>query len=125
VSGVAVVEGDTSLQKESVSGVFGQILEIFGRLSSALIWACGALKRMGFKSYVGLKCKLGFVAGQMLKRCKAAIKGSRFRDGTKVLMPIAKRAAESAPESVSGRVSAPDLGCPAPGCFDSYFSGVC
>jgi hypothetical protein len=50
----------------------------------------------------------------MLKRCKAAIKGSRFQDGTKVLKPFAKRAAVSAPESVSGRVLAPDLGCPAP-----------
>jgi hypothetical protein len=114
VFGVAVVEGDTSLQKESVSGVFGQILEIFGRLSSALIWACGASKRMGFESSVGLKHRLGFVAGRMLKRCKAAIKGSRFRDRAKVLKPIAKRATESAPESVSGRVSAPDLGCPTP-----------
>jgi hypothetical protein len=114
VSGVAVVEGDTSLQKESVSGVFGQILEILGSLSTALIWACGSSKRMGFKSSVGLKRRLGFVAGRMLKRCKAAIKGSWFRDGTKVLKPIAKRAAVSAPESVSGRVSASDLGCPAP-----------
>jgi hypothetical protein len=114
VSGVAVVEGDTSLQKERVSGVFGQILEILGRLSSALIWACGSSKRMGFKSSVGLKRRLGFVAGWMLKRCKAAIKGSRFWDGTKVLKPFAKRATVSAPESVSGRVSALDLGCPAP-----------
>jgi len=85
VSRVAVVEGDTSLQKESVSEVFRQILEILGRLSSALIWVCGSSKRMGFKSSVGLKRRLGFVAGRMLKRCKAAIKGSRFRDGTKVL----------------------------------------
>jgi hypothetical protein len=114
VSGVAVVEGDTSLQKESVSGAFGQILEILGRLSNALIWACGSSKRMGFKSSVGLKLRLGFVAGRMLKRCKAAIKGSRFRDGTKVLKPFAKRAAVSAPESISGPVSALDLGCPAP-----------
>jgi hypothetical protein len=68
---------------------------------------------MGFKSSVGLKRRLGFVAGWMLKRCKAAIKGSQFRDGTKVLKPFAKRAVVLAPESVSGRVSAPDLGCPA------------
>jgi hypothetical protein len=82
---------------------------------------------MGFKSSVGLKHRLGFVAGQMLKRCKAAIKGSRIQDGTKVLKPSAKRAAESAPESVSGRVSSLDLGCGTGscGCFDSYFSGVC
>jgi hypothetical protein len=36
VSGVADVEGDSSLQRDSVSGGFGQILEILGRLSKAL-----------------------------------------------------------------------------------------
>jgi hypothetical protein len=128
VSGVAVVEGDTSLQKESISGVFRQILEILGRLSSALIWACGSSKRMGFKSSVGLKRRLGFVAGRMLKRCEAAIKGTRFRDGTKVLKPFAKRVAVSAPALVSGQVLAPDLCCPAPetvGVSTATFSGVC
>jgi hypothetical protein len=114
MSRVAVVEGNTALQKESVFGVYGQILEILGRLSNALIWACGSLKRMGFKSFVGFKRRLGFVAGRMLKRCKAAIKGSRFRDGAKVLKPIAKKVAESAPESISERVSGPDLGSPVP-----------
>jgi len=104
VSGVADVEGDSSLQRDSVSGVFGQILEILGRLSKALIWACGSSHRMGLKSSVGLKRRLGFVAGRMLKRCKYAFRGSRFRAGAKVIKPIV-RVAESGPESVSRRVS--------------------
>jgi hypothetical protein len=42
----------------------------------------------------------------MLKRCKCAFKGSRFRAGAKVIKPIV-RVAESGPESVSRRVSSP------------------
>jgi hypothetical protein len=53
VPGVADVEGDSSLQRDSVSRVFGQILETLGRLSKALIWACGSSHRMGLKSSVG------------------------------------------------------------------------
>jgi hypothetical protein len=113
VSGVADVEGDSSLQRDSVSGGFGQILEILGHLSKALFWACGSSLRLSLKSSVLLKRRLGFVAGRMLKRCKSAFKGSRFRAGAKVPKPF-ERAAESGPESVSRRVlgssSSPSLG---------------
>jgi hypothetical protein len=77
-----------------VSGVFGQILEILGRLSKALFWAYGSSHRLGLKSSVQPKRRMGFVAGRMLKRCKSAFKGSRFRAGAKVPKPF-ERAAES------------------------------
>jgi hypothetical protein len=87
VSGAADVEGDSSLQRDNVSGVFRQILEILGRLSKVLRWACGSSHRLGLKSSVQPKSRLGFVAGRMLKRCKPAFKGSRFRAGAKVPKP--------------------------------------
>ncbi len=36
-------------------------------------------RRLGFKASFGLKCKVGgFVASRVIKRYKAALKGSRF-----------------------------------------------
>jgi hypothetical protein len=88
VSGAADVEGDSSLQRDSVSGVFRLILEILGRLSKVLRWACGSSHRLGLRPSVRPKSRLGFVAGRMLKRCKPAFKGSRFRAGAKVPKPF-------------------------------------
>jgi hypothetical protein len=75
--GEADVEGDALLQGDGVFGVFGQILELLGCFSKALVWRCGFLKRLGCKSLFGLKRRVGFVVGQMLYRYKAPFKGLR------------------------------------------------
>jgi hypothetical protein len=79
------------------SSVFRKILKLFGHFSKALDWVCGFSKRLGFKSSFGLLSVrwvfFFWVAGRVIKRYKAALKGFRFRDGSSqlVLMPNAKR----------------------------------
>jgi hypothetical protein len=94
VSRDAEVEVDASMQGES--SVVGLFLELLGRFSKALVWVCGFSKKLGFKSFFGLKRRVGhFVAGCMIKRYKAALKGFRFRARSNrlVLKPNAKRPA--------------------------------
>lgn len=70
VSRDAAAEGDTSLLKDGVSalsGVLEKIIKLIGRLSKALVRACGSSKQMGFKSSFSFKRRLGFVVGRVLK----------------------------------------------------------
>jgi hypothetical protein len=94
--GEADVEGDASLQRDGVSGVFGhflvQILEFLGRFSKTLVWRCGFSRRMGCKLLTGLKHREGFMMGRVLRRYKAPCKGFQVRAGAFVHKPIAKRA---------------------------------
>jgi hypothetical protein len=81
------VEGDGSLQRDGVFGVFEKVFEILGRFSKALVWACGSSNQLGFKSLLGFKRRVGFVAGRVLKRVKLVVK--RFRAGAIVVKPYA------------------------------------
>lgn len=102
MSRVAGGEVDASLHGDGVFGALSQILELLGRFSKALVWACGFSKCLGSKSSIGLKCRVGSVVGRVIKRYKAALRGSWFRAGANVLKPNAKRdVVESGPE-VSG-----------------------
>jgi hypothetical protein len=108
------VEGDVSLQGDGVFGVFEKVFEILGRFSKALVWACGFSKKLGSKSLFGFKRRVGFVAGQVLKRVKSVFKG--FRAGAKVIKPNAKLDAVSGHKlsSVSGAILGRRSG---PGCL--------
>jgi hypothetical protein len=64
------------------SGALRKFLKLFGCFSKALDWVYGFLKRLGFKSSFGLKCRVSnFVAGQVIQGYKATLKGFWFRLG--------------------------------------------
>jgi hypothetical protein len=107
------VEGDGPLQRDGVFGVFEKVFEILGRFSKALVWACGSSNKLGFKSLLGFKRRVGFVAGRVLKRVKLVVK--RFRAGAIVVKPYANLDAGSGLKgySVSGGISGRRSG---PGC---------
>jgi len=80
-----------TLHCRGMACLVSQILELLGHFSKALVWACKFSKSLGSKSSIGLKCRVGSVVGRVIKRYKAALRGSRFWAGANVLKPNAKR----------------------------------